>query len=943
MADAPGPDQNPFEPGPDAAPHSEHLHHTLSNDQIIPLASAQPQASGAARRPASSGHQHHSWHSHKVKLLGRVGEEEACSLITDRSRIVVGSGLGCDLILSDPLVPARAFMLRHVKEHGDLNHSCGSCWQLEVFPGARVFLNRHIAKQELIHFGDTITVGCHLLFFLQDESSVLNRRLQVEVQGICRDLISAEATPTGYLHSLPSWRDGLRNRAALRWGGGVAAALLLAILFVPRPAEREYVPDAMTVVIVPDGSASLDVDSKPVISRNGKRPVNSVARHIVAVPEQPTETPELTDFAPPASESAVMPILNEPAAEKAAPQLKERVVADAGSLGESAAPLGVAEGAPALQITREKIPLTTGSLAARQTLAETGPEVAPREMALLSPAVVSREPPALAMGSISNLNSGPASLDRVTSEIGTLSAPVPVDPKVATSVTVPRVAPALARGTSGARQTREENVALAASGGTLQSLQPSAMGAGGSDPHAIALTDTAPAAPGAAPGGRLMQDVGSLGGSDTFVVKVGPTAAMGRVAQKLERGGGIQRQSTAEAIALATPGAGPGSGDGLQTLLPQAGAGGSQTIAMAVSPGVKLGVASLGRIANDAGAVGDGGTGSGSIVNAGPQAAVGRGSQKLARGASGPRQTQTETIAAYGVPGGVMQGYTPRLDGKGAQVHITSATGRIAHVASTGKLETNRNAVVGAMHMNASPLDFTQYRGHKIPIARIGVDQLSTMTIFDGTKGHILDGMISSSEEAAAGFRSLPFTVHGPGSPPPVAQPQTRYILGRKKDDKGRECLYIGFICDDPNPEKIVYTHTQGGPYTERDDSIELFLDTRNSRVSYNHLIVNTRAMSVAYFCPDAEKGINGQGTPWDHGAEIKTHIDHAGKKWTCEISIPFEKLGGAPPKGTKWPANFVRNFRGQGNPQEVLSSWYLVYENSTNYHRPNRFGLIEL
>ena len=327
-------------------------------------------------------------------------------------------------------------------------------------------------------------------------------------------------------------------------------------------------------------------------------------------------------------------------------------------------------------------------------------------------------------------------------------------------------------------------------------------------------------------------------------------------------------------------------------------------------------------------------------MNAGPSATVGRGTQKLARGSSAGRQTHVEA-AALGLPGGEgsMRAFAPRLEGKGAQAMITAATTRVGLAAApTGKLETNREEVVGGMQMKASPLQFTEYRGHRIPVARMA-EALSTLTIADGSQGHILDGSVSTSEVATS-WKSGRFRVHGPGTPP-SAEPATQCYVGKTKVT-GRDFLYIGFVCTDPNIDQLVLTHG-GGLGVERDDSIEIFLDTQNSRQSYHHILINARGAQAAFFCPSAEKGINGQGTPWDPGAQIKTNINRELKQWTCEILIPFDRLGGVPPKGSRWPVNFSRNFRGQAHPQQVLSSWFLVYEgNSVNYHHPRLFGLFE-
>lgn len=239
--------------------------------------------------------------------------------------------------------------------------------------------------------------------------------------------------------------------------------------------------------------------------------------------------------------------------------------------------------------------------------------------------------------------------------------------------------------------------------------------------------------------------------------------------------------------------------------------------------------------------------------------------------------------------------------------------------------------------MRPSPLDFEMHRGTRIPVARMA-ETLEPMAIVeDADEGFELDGVVSEAEMAAS-WKSGQFRLHGPGDPPPHADPPTQCYVSRVEKD-GREYLYVAFVNTDPNLSQLQLNRQ----HIWHDDSIEIFLDTNFNRRDYYHMIVNAQGRFHARHVPTPEHGINNAGSPWRVNPQIKTTINREAGQWTAEILIPFDQLGGAPAEGTRWAVNFTRSFRGQQHPNHVYQNWFLVYDGqTTNYHNPQLYGVFQ-
>jgi len=241
----------------------------------------------------------------------------------------------------------------------------------------------------------------------------------------------------------------------------------------------------------------------------------------------------------------------------------------------------------------------------------------------------------------------------------------------------------------------------------------------------------------------------------------------------------------------------------------------------------------------------------------------------------------------------------------------------------------------------ASPIGFESFKGMQVPVVRLS-EQLQQLEPTGTADPISVDGVVSKSEMAIS-WKSGRFNTHAPGQPPPVADPPTYCFVG-KTEINGKTHLYIAFTCVDPDISQLL-ARSGGGNAAEliRDDSVEIFLDTNNDRKDYFQIIANAKGgvWSGYYPRPAYDGKAFTEVQPWDAHATVKAGVTRDPSQWTCEVVIPFDRLGGMPAKGTRWAVNFARNFRGQGADWQ-LQSWFAVYDKQRNFHHPNLFGIFE-
>lgn len=682
--------------------------------------------------------------SDKVSLTGFVCGVEACGIVADGDEIVVGSAIQCDLVVPDPLIPARAFRLRREKCHAGTERDCRCYWILESFRDARVYVNRRLTRHEKISYGDVVSIGCHDLEFLRESAEPRNSRLNRNVSDICRRLTTDYPLPPGFLRGTPTYQYFKRRRIATSIVGAVACILLLCVWTTPRDEYFEPVQPALEVNI-----------AEATVSAEAVRSLEAVTRQAFDTKDPTLDKADLVDVTPKVDEIVPPPTLHEQPVTPAAPATLSGSMPDSGALALK--PL-IADVSSTVEIERDTVKLAATTLAAKQTVVE-----------IAQPA----EKPLLAKHS--------ETIEEVT-------APVLADAK-------------------------------------QDPLSP---------PKELHLASTSPAwkLPATRPASVEVQ---------------GPV--LSREVAKLAAAAPVRRLSVEEAA---------------------------------------------------------------------------------------QRATEKSDLAGFKVK--MDEGLAGKVSAKVVDQNLSASLGK----PSADNLSVDRAAYMEQLaNHKASPVQFEEFKGMQVPVARIS-EQLAALDATASQDGTALtvDGTVNTSEMDVC-WKSGCFKMHARGNPPPDANPATYCYVG-KTTVNGKECLYVSFVCVDPDVSKIKAAGVSGVARSlVPDDSIELYLDTNNDRKDYYQLIVNAQGRYWAgYWAVPMSEG--GKATDWNAALAVKSTINKSGGQWACELTIPFEKLGGVPPKGARWAVNFCRNFRGQQGEDWQLQSWFAVYDKDRNYHHPSLFGIFQ-
>lgn len=304
----------------------------------------------------------------RVRLAGQVAGVESCELVADADEIMVGSGIDCDLVVPDPLIPAHAFLLRHVKSHGGTDCPCCCHWILKASPNARIYVNNTLSDDELLAYGDTISAGCHQLVFSKAENIKRNLRANVNVGDLCAGLLKESVPPPGFLRGSPERLYRFRINRAWCWAGALGLMALLVFIVTPRREFFEPIQPPLDVVML--------AEEIRLPNPENIKSLKDINRQQIPMPAVQDHKPELTGKPNAAEETMTLKpeIMNTPPVELK-PAVPERVVTDIGSLK----PFELVTPSPEKMtaVTREPGRLAESAPRRRLTLAEAA---LPREM-----------------------------------------------------------------------------------------------------------------------------------------------------------------------------------------------------------------------------------------------------------------------------------------------------------------------------------------------------------------------------------------------------------------------------------------------------------------------------------------------------------------------------------------------------------------------------------
>ena len=194
--------------------------------------------------------------------------------------------------------------------------------------------------------------------------------------------------------------------------------------------------------------------------------------------------------------------------------------------------------------------------------------------------------------------------------------------------------------------------------------------------------------------------------------------------------------------------------------------------------------------------------------------------------------------------------------------------------------------------------------------------------------GRVLNDLAWRAAPAISGFWQIE-----PDEGSPATQ-KTEVFVGYSEDT-----LYVGVICYDKEPDRIIVTDSRRDSSLAETDSFQFIID--GLKDGQNGLIFGTNPAGIEYDAQVTKEGTGSFGSSggefnlnWDTSWQVKTRIDETG--WQAEFAIPFKSLRyGAGPVQT-WGMNFQRNIR---RNNEV--SFWSPLSRQHNLHRVSEAGSV--
>jgi hypothetical protein len=182
------------------------------------------------------------------------------------------------------------------------------------------------------------------------------------------------------------------------------------------------------------------------------------------------------------------------------------------------------------------------------------------------------------------------------------------------------------------------------------------------------------------------------------------------------------------------------------------------------------------------------------------------------------------------------------------------------------------------------------------------------------TEAPLIDGVLDERVWEAA-TPMVDFTQAEPTQGQPATEPTEVRVLFDNK------MIYIGVMCFDSDPSRIVATDSRRDSSLSGQDSFQLILDTYHDR--QNGFIFGTTPSGLQYDAQVRNEGETLRGGPppglggggsggsgagvnvnWDSSWEVKTRVTETG--WSAEFAIPLRTLRYGPAPQV-WGVNFLR------------------------------------
>lgn len=207
-----------------------------------------------------------------------------------------------------------------------------------------------------------------------------------------------------------------------------------------------------------------------------------------------------------------------------------------------------------------------------------------------------------------------------------------------------------------------------------------------------------------------------------------------------------------------------------------------------------------------------------------------------------------------------------------------------------------------------------------------GPRQLRAVRLPDGVRPR-LDGLVDEDVWRLAEVMDE-FTQQDPVEGAPATERTEVRVL------YDRQALYLGIICFDREPDKILVTQSRRDAQLTETDSVQVVLDTFND--NQNAFVFGTNPLGIEYDGQVASEGrtsaltfsqAGGRGSQrgqvsavnpnWDGDWTVRARMTERG--WEAEFAIPFKTLRYRPGPDRTWGFNVMRNIR-RKNEQVYLA-----------------------
>ncbi|GAH28875.1 unnamed protein product, partial [marine sediment metagenome] len=115
--------------------------------------------------------------------------------------------------------------------------------------------------------------------------------------------------------------------------------------------------------------------------------------------------------------------------------------------------------------------------------------------------------------------------------------------------------------------------------------------------------------------------------------------------------------------------------------------------------------------------------------------------------------------------------------------------------------------------------------------------------------------------------------------------------------------LYIGVVCFDSEPDKIVANEMRRDGELENDDYFEVFIDASHDHRNAFYFAINPLGARRDALIRDEGSNIN-----WDWDGIWIAKVKRTERGWTAEIAIPFHTLRFKKSQNQTWGINFGRH-----------------------------------